>query len=510
MNIKNSENYFEQEKNEIDIMIIPIIYKEEKYLLKIFPSEDKISLIFKLEKENILTYYFIENFFLKDILQKNKLFITYNSITKVFAHLKKIKKNLIVELENKSKKIDICLKSKYESKFLLNFTLRKKLVSQNILNPLMLEQIKDNKIKLIMLKKKIQKFKKIIQQKNDLIDKLNNNITYINNSIKEIKKKYIYKKIYEKKEDISKEKEELLCINFSKKKKEQVEKRYISKNRKRKIKNLQKRKKIVQINEINNNKNNKQGSTYCSCLKKEKFFGNTKLLQFLVLFNYTTLFFIACLFGSIYLINSDLELAKKKGKYFQKKISNLKFKYNIYEDYQKKMIDYKNFIFENTKKNKSVSKFEKEYSRNKEKMNFFGFILKYRSKTDKKGFSYFYNNCKDIKDGFILLENKKSEMISIFSANIHQLISGASYKFIKNKKNFNVKIFSNNNSLAYTDNNILDIYFSLLQSIQKIVLNAKIPSQNYNNNKSIKNRLNSREYFRGVKGIEIYQKKYFQ
>ena len=86
-------------------------------------------------------------------------------------------------------------------------------------------------------------------------------------------------------------------------------------------------------------------------------------------------------------------------------------------------------------------------------------------KQTKKDFHIFYNNCKDIKDGFILLENKKSEMISIFSANIYQLISGASYKFIKNKKNFNVKIFTNNNYLAYTDNNILDIYIPFLQSI---------------------------------------------
>ena len=44
----------ENEQNEIleskDLLKININYEDEKYLLKIFPSKDNISIIFKLEK----------------------------------------------------------------------------------------------------------------------------------------------------------------------------------------------------------------------------------------------------------------------------------------------------------------------------------------------------------------------------------------------------------------------------------------------------------------------------
>ena len=52
----NSGNFFiEETKN---LLKLPIKHDNIKYLLKIIPSKDNISLIFKLEKEKIQTYYY--------------------------------------------------------------------------------------------------------------------------------------------------------------------------------------------------------------------------------------------------------------------------------------------------------------------------------------------------------------------------------------------------------------------------------------------------------------------
>ena len=69
---------------------IPLYYKDEKYLISIYPSKDNINIIFKLEKDKIQTYYFFEKFDLRDFKQKSKIFLTDKNISDVFIKLKDI------------------------------------------------------------------------------------------------------------------------------------------------------------------------------------------------------------------------------------------------------------------------------------------------------------------------------------------------------------------------------------------------------------------------------------
>ena len=109
MDIIDSDNDSIDSKYEFEILKININLKEEKYLLKIFPSEDEDAIIFKLEKEKIQTYYFVEIFDLRDFRQKNKLFISDDNINELYSHLKEIRKNCTIELEIKINKIKVIM-----------------------------------------------------------------------------------------------------------------------------------------------------------------------------------------------------------------------------------------------------------------------------------------------------------------------------------------------------------------------------------------------------------------
>jgi DNA gyrase/topoisomerase IV subunit A len=71
----NSGNFFiEETKN---LLKLPIKHDNIKYLLKIIPSKDNISLIFKLEKEKIQTYYYYAKYDLDDFTKlDNNYFIS--------------------------------------------------------------------------------------------------------------------------------------------------------------------------------------------------------------------------------------------------------------------------------------------------------------------------------------------------------------------------------------------------------------------------------------------------
>ena len=71
MDIKENEKDFKETEESDNILKLPInLNEEEKYLLKIFPSKEGESLIFKLEKEKILTYYFYAKFNFRDFKKK--------------------------------------------------------------------------------------------------------------------------------------------------------------------------------------------------------------------------------------------------------------------------------------------------------------------------------------------------------------------------------------------------------------------------------------------------------
>ena len=164
---------------------IPLYYKDEKYLISIYPSNDNIHIIFKLEKDKIQTYYFFEKFDLRDFRQKSKIFLADKNISDVFIKLKDISNTYFINLEIKGIKISIIFKN-INTNAVFKFALKKKLVSQERLNPVLVEQIQDNKSKLTILRNQVNKLDKNIQIKNDIINNINTNITNINNILNNI------------------------------------------------------------------------------------------------------------------------------------------------------------------------------------------------------------------------------------------------------------------------------------------------------------------------------------
>ena len=86
---KDEESKKEEEESKI-LFKIPIIFEEEKYSLKIFPSRDNISIIFKLEKEYIQTYYYYSKLTSKDFISINNIINLDNNINNNFLYLRKI------------------------------------------------------------------------------------------------------------------------------------------------------------------------------------------------------------------------------------------------------------------------------------------------------------------------------------------------------------------------------------------------------------------------------------
>ena len=84
----NSGNFFiEETKN---LLKLPIKHDNIKYLLKIIPSKDNISLIFKLEKEKIQTYYYYAKYDLDDFKHLNKKFAQETSIKGIYHKVKRM------------------------------------------------------------------------------------------------------------------------------------------------------------------------------------------------------------------------------------------------------------------------------------------------------------------------------------------------------------------------------------------------------------------------------------
>ena len=158
----------------------------EKYLLNINSSRDNINIIFKIEKEKIQTYYFSSKFDLKDFKRINKIFIIDNNIHNIFLHLKHICKKSIFNLELTKKGNKIFIIFQNEEKNNIKFSLLKKLVSQEKINPILDEQICDNKLKLNKLKNQIREMDKSLNLKNDLIKCINSKISNLNEIIENI------------------------------------------------------------------------------------------------------------------------------------------------------------------------------------------------------------------------------------------------------------------------------------------------------------------------------------
>lgn len=168
-----------------DFLQFNINVEDENYLIKVYPSKDNITIIFKIEKEKIKTYYYYEKFDLRDFKKKNKIFINDENIKEVFVTLKDIiDKSSKTLVKNLYKSV---IKFSKENEFVIDFTLRKKIVSQNRLNPILISQIEDNNNGIDLLTKHMAKLNTSIEKQKNIIEDINSNIININNNLKNLK-----------------------------------------------------------------------------------------------------------------------------------------------------------------------------------------------------------------------------------------------------------------------------------------------------------------------------------
>ena len=289
------------EKNSI---ILPIYYKNEKYIINIHPSKNNINIIFKLEKEKVQTYYYFEKFDLRDFKMKSKIFLNDKNINDIFLQLKNIAKTYFINLEIKGIKINILFKNT-NSNAVFKFPLKKKIISQNKLNPLLEEQIADSKSKLNALKNQIIKLDKSLKIKNDLISSINTNLSNINNTLNNISIININNTINSSstKNSSSNESNSENNSNNNNEDEGSINEQDIGQY-------YQNPKKEINDNkEEENNKNINNDNILDSffCFEKNGPSQNKKLIEFLIILNVITILTVLYLLGSIYSVNSNYE-----------------------------------------------------------------------------------------------------------------------------------------------------------------------------------------------------------
>ena len=363
----DNENEPKEEENT-DIIQISLNIDEEKYIIKIYSSKDHATIIFKIEQENIQTYYFYEKFDLRDFKQKYKQFTPNNSIQEVFNTLKQMIEKSTTKLEKKSLKMNISFLN--ESETIATFCLKKKIVSQNRLNPLLVEQIQDNKSKIKDLKKQAIKFDKLIQNQNDIINNINNKIDTINNNINNIINDInninntIKNSIkIEEQKIIDDNKNNIQFKSYSntniiKTKKGEKDKKKNQNNKNNKNDN---KKEIINENKEDNIIENKEKEE----IKGNKIFNinNSKLFYgqfnyFLIAINVITLIFMIHLLYIFFLLKNDFNYEKLKEENFRKKLEIFNFLDDLNDKDLESLEQYikiQNYIKNNNKTNNNIN-----------------------------------------------------------------------------------------------------------------------------------------------------------
>ena len=399
MDIIESENEQKEIIESKDLLKLNIKYQDEKYLLKIFPSKDNLSIIFKLEKENIETYYYYAKLDFNNFKQINKKFISDKNIFNVYIRLKEIIKNYSCSLDKNRLKILISFK-KQNSEFSPTFILRKKIVKQHRINYQLVQQIQENKSKIKLLKKQITKLNKIIENKNDLINNINNNLDRITNAVNNINKnvnsfenneqennkenkkndennnKKSTSVKEEENEDIfsykSNEQENILLKkNLTLTKEEykqngqkQESKRYKDNSQKKDSKNTINHFKLLFKAEENKPEiapDSQEDTLFC--FENVEVFKNKKIYETLILFNIITVLIIIYLLCSIFSLKSNLTLEKIKDQELMKKFAFLSFLEDNEEDdiegMRENIVDFqlKNNFDDNTNNTNKKTKF---------------------------------------------------------------------------------------------------------------------------------------------------------
>ena len=506
--IENFQTEKELKEKAKNMVKIPINLDGIKYILKLYLSEEKNSIIFKLLKERTLMQFYFEKFFLHDFRQKSRIFMIDYTITQILTHMKKLlTKSVIFAKKKDENNMIITIKSIEENKYLLNFELKKVILPQNQLNLQLDEQIQENKTIIQFLNAQIEKLTKVVQDKTDIIKNFNNNITSINKSINDIniitnninnnnnnnnnkkeeeeKKENVAKKIEKKETKEKKEENE----DTSKKtennpppKKEEnndknknnndiEDKRYISNNRKKK--NKKKNKKFFHgdnQNKNNQNNNKTQDENSIFCFENVEIIGNKKIFELLVVFNVIMVLIILCLIGSIYSIKSNIEYEKILEDEFMNKLSYLNV-INDYgeDDYIPRMggigdWDPNDILFENEQQ-KAYFK-EEIISRENKKIKDVEFILRHKSSRDGKNFDTFFKNCKGVEENLLLIRNEKGQKFALLSKNLIDVLRGNNVKESQAKKNFIMYNFNKHDIFEYNfSKNFEEIYSSFIKNI---------------------------------------------
>ena len=555
MEIKENEKDFKETEESENMLKLPInLNEEEKYLLKIFPSKESESLIFKLEKEKILTYYYYAKFNYRDFKKKNKLFVSDSNINNIFIHLNEIIQTYSCSLEimNMEAKITFYkVNSKYNAKFIL----RKKIVAQNRLNYQLLQQINENKAKIKNLKRQIAKLDKTIENKNILIDSINEDMSKLMNVVNEtnfsskiIDNNDLDNSKVNNNENISLKGEDfieksyknnqqnmLLKQNLSYQKIEET-KRYISNNKKRKNKIMLKN--IKYQTEAKANPKLEKGFSFL-CFKNINNNNYKKVYERLILFNIFSIIIIMYLICYIYALKSNLTIEKIKDLDLIKNINiidNIDTKDDIKgirdnivdfkltnneEDNNKNQVKKKRYIIIRKKKSgeqKSISLLSEE----KEKYFYqkhigrrihhrtrdVNFELKYNSNEPDKYRNYTNDYERDYKI-LILMITKEGNKYGVFSNNSILYNQGIGNDNI----DFAAYIYNNNRIDEIKLKEFYDKYGSFLQNIYDFL----IGNNNINNMNETKNN-NTNDTYEELLGdiiiFEIYQvsilKKYNQ
>ena len=542
-------------KESKDLLELKIENDNIKLLLKIFPSKDNISLIFKLEKEKIQTYYYYAKYDLDDFKQISKKFDKEINIKNVYYRMKDIIINQICKLEKNglSYKVHFIKKSKETTAV---FTLRKKIVAQERLNDLLLVQIQNDKNIIKNLKKQIAKLDKNIQNKNDIIDRINNNLNNITDVVNNLNTKIIEAenntKITPSKENddeikktypINKEENELLKKNLITQEKKQPEiiddtvgKRYVSNNRKKK--NKQKNgKNGNNQNKDENNKNKTKNEDTFLCFDNDVY-KNKKAYEFLIIFNFICILIVMYLLCSIYALKSNLAFDKIKDQDLMKKVTLLSLlddgseeeiggirdnivDFNLKNDDNDNSADNSNnnknnerplrikYIKAKLRDNKEISllkdekdkRFFKKDIRKKihKRVRDVKFELKYNSEEEYK-YHNFYNNYRDMNEILLLLSNKKGKKFGIFSNNI--------IFYQKNQDNrdcsYSGYIYKNDRYYDMNYKEFMQSYGAYIQNILNFLKNEHLRIKK----KSYSSSFGSRQLLEDVDMFEIYEIKY--
>ena len=496
--IKNENNENDSNNEESSNIIKKnLALNEDEYTIKIYSSKDSTSIVFKLVPDKLQTYYFYEKFDLRDFKQKKcKQFSYDESIQEIFITLKTLIGKYTIELEQKSLKIDVIILNKEET--IISFSLRKKIISQNRLNQILVEQIQENKSKLKALKKQTSKFDKSIQNQNETINDINNKIDTINNNINNIINdlnninnniKSNLKNDEETSEDDEMIKETSPMINLD--------------NNNNKISNKSSKSIILE------NRDKKDDSTLY--IKNIGSFQYKNAYLFLIFLNVITLSTFVYLLYYFHNIKKEINLEKQREEKLKQKFSLFDFANELSEEelkILKEYFDYKNVEEQNAKKaspsksssskiskrstksvgthdinrkikipikssiissqkqsNKSINKpkisnvlqndmnnikkerflieNKTEYffrshllkrKRAKYKFDDIKFLLKFKSKSDDK--NTFYNKSRAISENLIILNSKEGQRIGFFSKNIIELENIKSQELFFNDDDF--------------------------------------------------------------------------